>query len=98
MDREAKWGLAFVFYAAALILTAIGFYVMYTYGDKGSDTGKVVGGDAYNYIIIAVRGLGYIISGLTCAVIATTLSHLSVRPDVIKPAAVAETPAAPQAN
>jgi multisubunit Na+/H+ antiporter MnhB subunit len=71
----AAFNTAVILYGASLILVAIGFYVMYHYGDYNEDVGfgdkagHVVGGDAYNYIIIGLRGLGYMISGLLSAVV-----------------------------
>lgn len=48
---------------------------MFTYGDAdaGDYTGHIVGGDAYNYIIIGVRGVGLIGVGVVSALIGTGL-------------------------
>lgn len=62
------------------LFTAIGFVVMYTYpycsetdlkwGECGlKGIGHVVGGDAYNYIIMAGRATGWMVAGLTAAVV-----------------------------
>ncbi len=61
------WG--WVFLAVALILTAVGFYVMFTYRGYGDGPGRIVGGDAYNYIIIANRGIGFISAGMVSALL-----------------------------
>lgn len=73
--------LSVLFYFAAAVLVTIGFIVMFTYGDydpdsyfsDGSTFGHIVGGDAYNYIIIGIRGLGFITTGLIATVIASVL-------------------------
>jgi len=75
-----------VFYVVAAVLIGIGFYVMYTYGsgerfDKLGNVGRVVGGDAYNYIIIAVRGVGWIAAGLAATVVGAACSICSRLPD-----------------
>lgn len=67
-------------YALSVLSIIIGFIVMYHYGDynedynsDGSMFGHTVGGDAYNYIIMGLRGLGFMAAGLISAVIATGL-------------------------
>ena len=57
---------AVLFLLTAGVLVGFGFYRMYTY-DSLSETDKIVGGDAYNYIIIATRGLGFISAGIVAA-------------------------------
>jgi hypothetical protein len=47
---------------------------LYNYND---DAGKIVGGDAYNFIIIGVRGLGFIASALFFGMIASVLLVIS---------------------
>jgi hypothetical protein len=62
-----------------------GFITMYYYGDYNSDSsfsdgskwGHVVGGDAYNYIIIGVRGVGWMIVGLIAAIFGGIASILN---------------------
>lgn len=63
-----KWFL--VILGSLLIVNAfgwagVGLNTMYEYGDAQ----KIVGGDAYNYIIIANRGIGQICVGIVSAVI-----------------------------
>lgn len=72
-------------YAVSIGLVATGFVFMFHYGDYdekyntfGSKFGHVVGGDAYNYIIIGVRGLGFIVTGLISALAASTLLVIDV--------------------
>lgn len=71
--------ISIILYIVAIIFVITGFVVMYHYGDYdaelniGSTFGHIVGGDAYNYIIIGIRGLGFILTGLIASVIASTL-------------------------
>lgn len=65
---------ATIFFGIAGALTLIGFYTMFTYQATASDfgdpgPGQIVGGDAYNYIIIAVRGVGFIAAGGVSALV-----------------------------
>lgn len=66
---------AVIFYIASIIFVINGLNTMYTYGESDSyrSPGHIVGGDAYNYIIIGVRGSGLIGVGITAAVIGTGL-------------------------
>jgi hypothetical protein len=59
----------------------LGFVVAFHYGDYdekyntlGSQFGHVVGGDAYNYIIIGIRGLCLIAVGMYIAIVACGIS------------------------
>lgn len=52
---------------------------MFVYGDYdekynrfGSKFGHIVGGDAYNFIINGIRGVGLIITGFITTVVAST--------------------------
>lgn len=56
---EATYGLVFavVFYVVSVIFVVVGFVV--TYQDSSYET-KIVGGDAYNYIIFAGRGIVWV--------------------------------------
>lgn len=63
-----------------LVLAALGFMIaglttMYTY----SEGGMIVGGDAYNYIIRANRGVGLIGAGIVSSVLATIVSMFALR-------------------
>lgn len=57
---------------ATLIFVVFGLHTIYTY----TDTSKIVGGDAYNYIIIGVRGLAWICTGIVTAILAALFAHL----------------------
>jgi hypothetical protein len=74
-------GSGYVGFAVLLVLAAAGFTLgglntMYSYD---TETGQIVGGDAYNYIIIATRGVGLIAAGIACAVLACTFCVLAAR-------------------
>ena len=60
---------AWIFLVAGLILGSFGVYRMsaYDYSDR------IVGGDAYNYTILATRGVGYICAGILCVGFSATL-------------------------
>lgn len=64
-------GPAWAFFVAGALMAAWGFKTMYTYSATANPyspgVGEIVGGDAYNYIIIGVRGLGWIAAGILCA-------------------------------
>jgi uncharacterized membrane protein YqhA len=59
-----------MFIVAALIFTGVGLYKLY---DNSVDA-RVVGGDAYNYIIYATRGTAFICAGIVCAVLSVTFA------------------------
>ncbi len=61
--------LAPLFFIAGTICFAVGFFTMYYYDSGYSGIGKIVGADAYNYIIIGLRGLGWMLAGLAFVVI-----------------------------
>lgn len=62
---------AVILYLISVGFVIYGLYTMFTYGDADSYdyTGHIVGGDAYNYIIIGVRGAGLILVGVVSAII-----------------------------
>jgi hypothetical protein len=60
-----KRTLSLLFLIAAGLFTLYGLVEMYKYGPDD----KVVGGDAYNYIIMAGRGTGLICAGVVSALI-----------------------------
>lgn len=64
------WGpfAAFCF-AGAVILVGVGFYTMYHYESGYSSSTRIVEGDAYNYIIIATRGVGWIVAAIVLALL-----------------------------
>ncbi len=51
----------------AIALAGYGFHVAYTYSGIDNDT-KIVGGDAYNYIIIGLRGCVWLLAAVGCVV------------------------------
>jgi hypothetical protein len=59
-----------LFVLLALIFAGIGLYKLY---DNSYDA-RVVGGDAYNYIIYATRGTAFICVGIVCAVLSVTFA------------------------
>jgi hypothetical protein len=71
--------IAIILYIIAVIFIITGFVIMYYYGDYdaelniGNKFGHIVGGDAYNFIIIGIRGLGFIMTGLTVSLLGSTL-------------------------
>jgi hypothetical protein len=62
-----------LFYIVAVGLAIYGVIMMFNY-DTSDGTGVIVGGDAYNFIIIAVRGVGIVCTGIISALIATGLA------------------------
>ncbi|USB34272.1 hypothetical protein [Paenibacillus sp. YPG26] len=73
-------GIAVILYLIAAGLLIFGIVTMYHYGDynsgynlSGSKAGHIVGGDAYNYIIIATRGVGLIVAALISSLVASTI-------------------------
>lgn len=55
-----------VFAIISVLFTIYGLYVAYSY--KEGD--KVVGGDAYNFIILGLRGLAWVCAGAVSAIFA----------------------------
>ncbi len=65
---DVEWAkVGVLLYIAAGILVAIGLYTMFTYEGVSDGTGHLVEGDAYNYMIIATRGVGWIAAGIVVA-------------------------------
>jgi len=57
-------------YVGALALVGVGFYTMFTYQSWGTEgPGRFVGGDAYNYLIIATRGVGWMVAAVVAAIL-----------------------------
>jgi len=71
-------GWVVTLYVVAVGLAAYGVFYMLAY-DSESGVGTLVGGDAYNYIIIAVRGVGVICTGVVVALIATGVAVYDAR-------------------
>jgi hypothetical protein len=59
-----------VFVVAAVIFAGKGWYTLY---DNSYDA-RIVGGDAYNYIIYATRGTALVCIGIVCAVLSVTFA------------------------
>jgi succinate dehydrogenase hydrophobic anchor subunit len=55
---------------AALVFAGVGWYTVY----NDTYSAKVVGGDAYNFIIYATRGTALVCVGIVCAVLSVTFS------------------------
>jgi hypothetical protein len=68
--------LAAIFLIGALIFAYIGLTTMYSY--NGNYAAHIVGGDAYNYIIIGIRGAGLICTGIISVLIANGFILLSL--------------------
>jgi hypothetical protein len=65
-----KRTLSLLFLIAAGLFTLFGLVEMYKYGPDD----KVVGGDAYNYIIMAGRGTGLICAGIVSALVGVAVA------------------------
>lgn len=70
----ALFAVLFLVLAGAFVFT--GLRTMYTYNSLRDG---IVGGDAYNYIILAQRGVGLIASGVAAAVVGCAIAVLSLR-------------------
>lgn len=55
---------------AALVFAGIGWHTVY----NDAYNARVVGGDAYNFIIYATRGTALVCVGIVCAVLSVTFS------------------------
>jgi hypothetical protein len=74
--------LAITFAFVGVLLVGIGFWRMYTYNTY-EDADKVVGGDAYNYIILGLRGLGFIGAGVGAIAIGALSGLIGLRDAVL---------------
>jgi hypothetical protein len=75
-SAETAWAtLTLVFAVGAIGLAAHGVDTMLTYDASYGSSDKIVGGDAYNYIIRATRGVGFIMCGVISAVFANITSN-----------------------
>ena len=63
---EGYAALAWVFLFGGIVLGVFGLYRMHAY-DVGD---KIVGGDAYNYTILATRGVGFVCAGILSVTVA----------------------------
>lgn len=67
-------GGAIAFAILAIVLCASGIYRMYSYGYDD----RIVGGDAYNYLIITNRGIGLICGSIVLMLISCALLLLAI--------------------
>lgn len=65
-----KRTLSLLFLIGAGLFTLYGLVVMFKYGPDD----KVVGGDAYNFIIMAGRGTGLICAGVVSALVGAAIA------------------------
>ncbi|RLF37047.1 MAG: hypothetical protein DRN03_02930 [Thermoplasmata archaeon] len=77
-----KYALGFfsaVCFIGSIIFIGVGLHTMYTYGlgILGDYRGHIVKGDAFNFIIIANRGIGWINIGIISSIIGSTLAILA---------------------
>lgn len=74
-------GGGLVFMAICFMLTALGFLIaglrrLYSYSSLDD---QIVGGDAYNYIILTNRGVGLIVAGAAVVLLACAFMLLAIR-------------------
>lgn len=62
--------LSGLFIVAAMVFAGKGWYTLY----DNSYGARIVGGDAYNFIIYATRGTAVICVGIVCAVLSVTFA------------------------
>ena len=55
---------------AAVVFAGVGWYTVY----NDTYNARVVGGDAYNFIIYATRGTALVCVGIVCAVLSVTFA------------------------
>ena len=65
-----KRPFANVFLVVAILLCVYGLYKTYAYGSDD----KIVGGDAYNFIILASRGTAWVCAGIVSALIGVAIA------------------------
>lgn len=71
--------LAVLSLLTSLGLVAFGIWRMTTYDSGVLSDDKIVGGGAYNYTILATRGVGFICAGVAFAGIGAVFALLAVR-------------------
>ncbi len=59
-----------LFVVAAAVFAGAGLYTVY----NNSYDSRIVGGDAYNFIIYATRGTALVCTGIVCAVLSVTFA------------------------
>lgn len=65
-----KRPFANIFLVVAVLLCVYGLYKTYAYGSDD----KIVGGDAYNFIILAGRGTAWVCAGIVSALIGIAIA------------------------
>ena len=65
--RDLLTIIAGIFLVAAVVFAGYGLNTMYSY--EGNYSAHVVGGDAYNFIILAARGTGLVCAGIVCGLL-----------------------------
>ena len=70
-----------VLFIVAPIIFARGWYTVY----NNACDARIVGGDAYNFIIYATRGAALVCLGIVCAVLSVTFAILRLKELVISP-------------
>jgi hypothetical protein len=73
--RVRKRLFSILFLIAAVALTLYGLRVAYRYGTEAD---KIVGGDAYNFIIMAARGTAWVCAGVVSALASVVFALFDV--------------------
>jgi hypothetical protein len=68
--KEIYEGLSLLSMTIAVGFTVFGVYTLY----NDSYSARIVGGDAYNFIIYATRGTAWICVGIVCSIIGLTFA------------------------
>jgi len=68
--KDTFEGLSILSMIVAIGFTIFGVYTLY----NNSYDARIVGGDAYNFIIYATRGTAWICVGIVCAIIGLTFA------------------------
>ena len=62
--------LTILLIVAAIVFAGVGWYTVY----NNAYDARIVGGDAYNFIIYATRGTALVCVGIVCAVLSVTFA------------------------
>lgn len=68
------------FYFVAVLMVIFGFVFAY----QDSSYNQIVGGDAYNYIIFATRGVVWIGTGIVAAILGLACQLLNLKDELLK--------------
>jgi hypothetical protein len=75
----------FLFFTFVFMVTSIIFiYFGLTRSYSTDYSSRIVGGDAYNYIIYATRGTALVCAGVACAVLSATFTLLAINTSIRK--------------